>query len=232
MSDDTNVALSVMDLENGFRNDEIVIRLHAQLLQIVGASTAPTSMARAGGGAVHSINGDIRLIVRSAVAGRVAQHGDGIGGQISAPSNDLIGANQYQIGLIEVAGLIASYGGHAQRNIQRLCRSLERRGGAPFAELQQGELEAERIVKRAPICKPQMGRPTARTCSRHIVVRSIRRRRGAIVNNNRRAVVATTEGDARNVEFEARMIIQMIAGPLARGFTGGAVFFQFRRWNE
>jgi hypothetical protein len=61
MSDDTNVALSVMDLENGFRNDEIVIRLHAQLLRIVGASTAPTSMARAGGGAVHSINGDIRV---------------------------------------------------------------------------------------------------------------------------------------------------------------------------
>jgi hypothetical protein len=53
-----------------------------------------------------------------------------------------------------------------------------------------------------------------------------------IANNNRRAVVATTEGYARNIEFEARMIIEMIAGPLARRLTGGAVFFQFRWRNE
>jgi hypothetical protein len=49
-----------------------------------------------------------------------------------------------------------------------------------------------------------------------------------IANDNRRAVVAAAEGDARNIELEARMIIEMIAGPLACGFAGGTVFFQFR----
>ena len=53
-----------------------------------------------------------------------------------------------------------------------------------------------------------------------------------ITNNNRRAVVAASESDARDIEFEARMIIEMVAGSLARDFAGRTVFFQFRRWNE
>ena len=134
--------------------------------------------------------------------------------------------------MIDVAGLISGHGNQPQRKRQRLRRSLERRGVALFAELQQGELEAEHIVKRAPVCEPQMGRPATGTGSRHIVVRPIRRRQAMIANNNRRAVVAASESDARNIEFEARMIIEMIAGPLARGVAGGTVFFQFRWWNE
>ena len=45
----------------------------------------------------------------SAVAGRPTQHSGGIGGRITAPSDDLIGSDQCQIGLIDVAGLVSGY---------------------------------------------------------------------------------------------------------------------------
>jgi len=55
------------------------------------------------------IGGWDRLALRdksdSAVAGRPAQHGGDIGGRITSPSDDLVGADQWQIGLIDVAGL-------------------------------------------------------------------------------------------------------------------------------
>src|SRR5262249_17470712 len=37
---------------------------------------------------------------------------------------------------------------------------------------------------------------------------------------------------ARNIEFEARMVIEMIAGSLACELAGGTVLFQFGWWNE
>src|SRR5262249_52851822 len=82
------------------------------------------------------------------------------------------------------------------------------------------------------VCEPQMGRPATGTGRRHIVVRLIRRRQRIVGNDDRRAVVTASEGDARNIEFEARMIIEMITGSLACGLTGETIFFEFRGWNE
>jgi hypothetical protein len=55
------------------------------------------------------------------VAGRPTQHGGGIVGRITAPSDDLIGADQCQVGLIDVASLISSHGSHRQRKLQRFA---------------------------------------------------------------------------------------------------------------
>jgi len=51
----------------------------------------------------------LNVMSDSAVAGRPTQHGGGIGGRITAPSDDLIGADQCQIGLIDVAGLVSGH---------------------------------------------------------------------------------------------------------------------------
>src|SRR5262249_14987010 len=99
-------------------------------------------------------------------------------------------------------------------------------------QAQQCELEPEQIEQRLAVREPQMWRPTAGAGRRDVDVGHVRRRRRAVRDDDRRAIIATTEGHAGNVEFGARVGIEVVAGGLARGITLRTRVLEFRRWNE
>src|SRR5262249_60900791 len=96
-------------------------------------------------------------------------------------------------------------------------------------EAQKRELKAEHIIQRVFIVEPQV-RCAATGASRgHILVRFIGRRCSAVSDHDRRAIVAPTKGNARNVELEAGVVVEMIACNFPCRLALRGVILQFHR---
>src|SRR5262245_21506508 len=83
----------------------------------------------------------------------------------AAPGNDLVRSDKGRVCLIEIAGIVAidiDNGQIEPEAARRLGDVL--RNGTVAAQAQQRPLETERVVERAPVGKPEMGRPPAGTC--------------------------------------------------------------------
>src|SRR3989442_13683750 len=78
---------------------------------------------------------------------------------VPAPGNDLIGADEYGIGAVEVPGLFAFQIDNVEVDAFQLFEFLAMRG-----ETQQRPVETKAIVKRSPLGKPEVRRaaPPAR----------------------------------------------------------------------
>src|SRR5690606_35386670 len=96
------------------------------------------------------------------------------------------------------------------------------------AHAQQRPFESEVIVQRAAVIQPHVRRPSAGAGGGGVLVGFVGRRRAAIGNNGGRAVVASSEGDAGNVEFGTAVGRHVFARLAPRGFAGGAVVLDFR----
>src|SRR5262249_31084409 len=129
----------------------------------------------------------------------------------AAPGHDLVGAYQGEIGFVEIAqrpGQIDDRKLGAERGC-RLARLARVR--RVIAKLQQRPFESEPIVQGRTILQPGMRRAPSGACGRHVDIRGIRRRPAAVGDNDGRAVVASTEGDAGNVELGAGMLVEIDA---------------------
>ena len=93
----------------------------------------------------------------SSVAGDPLQHLRGAGRCIAAPGDDLIGTDEGKVGAIEVARLVARHVENRKRHRERSrCRRERSRIDRGRPQAQERELEAERVVERAPVGQPQV----------------------------------------------------------------------------
>ena len=81
----------------------------------------------------------------------------------------------------------------------------------------QRPFKAERVIKRASVVKPDMGRATSRAGGGMIDVGTVGGRRRTVRHDHRRAVIARAKRKAGNVEFLARMAIKICASLGAGG---------------
>src|SRR5262249_8345764 len=133
----------------------------------------------------------------------------------------------------EIACFVVCNIDDGERHAERLRGGRKSCGGRRLlAEPEQCEFKTEAVVERARAIEPQMRWAAAGTGRWLVSICSIRRRYRAVGDDDRRAVIAATEGDTGNVEFEACVVIKMLARVPARSFTGRRILFKLRRRNE
>src|SRR6266850_6663139 len=133
---------------------------------------------------------------------------------VSAPGDNLIRADEYRIGAVEVPGLFAFQIDDPEVDVLRLFEFR-----AVRCQTQQRPVEAKAIVKGLPGGEPEMRRTPARTGARQVCIHGFGRRLGAVRNDGRRTIIAAAEGDARDVELRAAVRFQVLAGAPARGLA-------------
>src|SRR6266550_1038024 len=107
---------------------------------------------------------------------------------VAAPGNDLIGADEYGVGAVDVPRLFAFQIDNLEVDACQFFEFLAMR-----CETQQGPVETETIVKRSPLGKPEVRRASARTRARQVRIHGFGRRLGAVRNDRRRTVIAAAE---------------------------------------
>src|SRR6266850_2467953 len=143
---------------------------------------------------------------------------------VSAPGDNLIRADEYRIGAVEVPGLFAFQIDDPEVDVLRLFEFR-----AVRCQTQQRPVEAKAIVKGLPGGEPEMRRTPARTGARQVCIHGFGRRLGAVRNDGRRTIIAAAEGDARDVELRAAVRFQIFSRAPARGIALRGVVLDFGR---
>ena len=138
------------------------------------------------------------LLARSALMTRLAachvgQDREWVGvSSVPAPGDDLIGANEGEVGSIEIAGFLRIQFDNCEVHTQFRRGALPGFGARCTAiETKKRPLKSEGVEQGSPIGEPQVRSAAARTSGRDVYVGSVRRRKRSVRDNHRRAVIAS-----------------------------------------
>ena len=132
---------------------------------------------------------------------------------VPAPGDDLVRTYEGERRLVELAQARLGLTDDLDIHLERSGGLLERGGLGRFAaEGKQRPFEVERVEERLAIGQPSVRGATAGACRGRVTVGFVRGRRAVVGRDDGRAVVARAARDARIVELQPGVRVQVSGG--------------------